>query len=71
MLTWPTDTGSGGFTHQFFRAAQSRDELIEQRDAIAGWARMSYGWMGRSPGLQGLADEHAWGQPPILRQVLR
>src|SRR6059058_2089607 len=48
-LTWPTDTGSGGYTHKFFRAARSREELIAQRDAIAQWARMSYGWMGRSP----------------------
>ena len=49
VLTSPTDTGSGGFTHKFFRVARSRDELIAQRDAIAQWARMSYGWMGRSP----------------------
>jgi len=49
ILTWSTDTGSGGFTHKFFRAARSRDELIAQRDAIAQWARLSYGWMGRSP----------------------
>src|SRR6476660_5214866 len=49
LLTSPTDTGSGGYTHKFFRAAHSRDELTEQRDAIAQWARMSYGWMGRSP----------------------
>ena len=49
VLTAPTDTGSGGFTHKFFRAARSREELISQRDAIAHWARMSYGWMGRSP----------------------
>src|SRR3981081_4372680 len=49
LLTSPTDTGSGGFTHKFFRAARSREELIAQRDAIAQWARMSYGWMGRSP----------------------
>src|SRR5215472_6667814 len=49
VLTWPTDTGSGGYTHKFFRAARSREELIAQRDAIAQWARMSYGWMGRSP----------------------
>src|SRR4249919_803023 len=49
LLTSPTDTGSGGYTHKFFRAAHSRDELIAQRDAIAAWARMSYGWMGRSP----------------------
>src|SRR3979411_1186999 len=49
LLTSPTDTGSGGFTHKFFRAAHSREELIAQRDAIAQCARMSYAWMGRSP----------------------
>jgi 4-hydroxyphenylacetate 3-monooxygenase len=49
ILTAPTDTGSGGFTHKFFRVAHSRDDLVAQRDAIAQWARMSYGWMGRSP----------------------
>src|SRR5499427_8343092 len=49
LLTSTTDTGSGGFTHKFFRAARSRDDLMAQRDAIAHWARLSYGWMGRSP----------------------
>src|ERR1700750_3433273 len=49
LLTSPTDTGSGGYTHKFYRAARSGEELTEQRDAIAQWARMSYGWMGRSP----------------------
>src|SRR5213592_271497 len=49
VLTTATDTGSGGYTHKFFRAARSREELIAQRNAIAQWARMSYGWMGRSP----------------------
>jgi 4-hydroxyphenylacetate 3-monooxygenase len=49
LLTSPTDTGSGGYTHKFFRVARSREDLIGQRDAIAQWARMSYGWMGRSP----------------------
>src|SRR5438093_1757467 len=48
-LTCPTDTGSGTFTHKFFRVARSREELLGARDAIAHWARMSYGWMGRSP----------------------
>ncbi len=48
-LTSPTDTGSGGFTHRFFRVARSREDLIGQREAIADWARMSYGWMGRTP----------------------
>src|ERR671939_796309 len=48
-LTCPTDTGSGGFTHKFFRVARSREDLIAQREAIAHWARMTYGWMGRTP----------------------
>jgi 4-hydroxyphenylacetate 3-monooxygenase len=49
VLTAQTDTGSGGYTHKFFKAARSRDDVIAQRDAIAAWARISYGWMGRSP----------------------
>src|ERR1043165_1370334 len=49
VLTCPTDTGSGSFTHKFYRVARSREELVGQRDAIAHWARLSYGWMGRSP----------------------
>jgi 4-hydroxyphenylacetate 3-monooxygenase len=49
ILTCPTDTGSGGFTHKFFRVARSREDLIGQREAIAHWARMTYGWMGRTP----------------------
>jgi 4-hydroxyphenylacetate 3-monooxygenase len=49
LLVSPTDTGSGGFTHKFFRVARSREDVVGQRDAIAAWARMSYGWMGRSP----------------------
>src|SRR5262245_32664189 len=49
VLTAETDTGSGGYTHRFFKAARSRQDLIGQRDAIAAWARITYGWMGRSP----------------------
>ena len=49
LLTTQTDTGSGGYTHKFFKYAKSSDELFEQRDAIAEWAKMSYGWMGRTP----------------------
>ena len=47
-LTSPTDTGSGGYTHKFFRVARSADDLVTQQGAIADWARMSYGWMGRT-----------------------
>ena len=49
VLTATTDTGSGGYTHKFFKAAASREDVIAQRDAIAAWARISYGWMSRSP----------------------
>ncbi len=49
ILTAPTDTGDGGYTHKFFKAARSREDLLAQRDAIAAWARITYGWMGRSP----------------------
>jgi len=49
VLTAPTDTGNGGFTHRFFRVAHSSKDIVGDRDAIAEWARMNYGWMGRSP----------------------
>src|SRR5579871_4915737 len=49
VLTADTDTGSGGYTHKFFKVAHSREDVVAQRDAIAAWARISYGWMGRSP----------------------
>jgi aromatic ring hydroxylase len=49
ILTCPTDTGSGGYTMRFFRAARSAGDLVGDRDAIAAWARLTYGWMGRSP----------------------
>jgi 4-hydroxyphenylacetate 3-monooxygenase len=49
VLTAPTDTGSDGYTHKFFKAARSAADVVAQRDAIAAWARLSYGWMGRSP----------------------
>ncbi len=48
-VTTATDTGNGGVTMPFFKAPTSSDDLIKERDAIAEWARMTYGWMGRSP----------------------
>src|SRR5258707_6953373 len=50
VLTAKTDTGSDGYTHKFFKAARSREDVIAQRDAIAAWARIPYGWTGSSPG---------------------
>ena len=49
LLTCPTDTGSGGYTHRFFRVPRSRDDLRGAQAAIAEWSRMTYGWMGRTP----------------------
>jgi 4-hydroxyphenylacetate 3-monooxygenase len=48
-LTVPTDTGNGGFTHPFFKAPRSAADLITSRDAIVGWQRLVYGFMGRTP----------------------
>lgn len=48
-LTCPTDTGNGGITMPFFKTPTCSDDLLRERDAIATWARMTYGWMGRSP----------------------
>lgn len=44
-----TDTGSGGYTHRFFQAPKTTEDMVASRDAIAEWARVTYGWMGRSP----------------------
>lgn len=49
VLTAPTDTGNGGFTHPFFKIGYNADDLVAQRDAIAAWQRMVFGWMGRTP----------------------
>ncbi|RCW45748.1 4-hydroxyphenylacetate 3-monooxygenase [Halopolyspora algeriensis] len=49
VLTTPTDTGNNGFTHPFFRTPYTSEDLFADRNAIAEWAKISYGWMGRSP----------------------
>ncbi len=51
-LCWNADTGSGGYTHKFFRVAKSADDLRQQRDAIAEWSRLSYRLDGPYPQLQ-------------------
>ena len=45
----PTDTGNGGMTHAFFKAPKTLEETIAGRNAIAEWAKLTYGWMGRAP----------------------
>lgn len=44
-----TDTGSGGKTHPFFKVPHSSEDLQDAKKAIEKWARMTYGWLGRSP----------------------
>jgi len=48
-LTVPTDTGNGSFTHAYFKAPKTGEDLLAGRNAIAEWARITYGWLGRSP----------------------
>ena len=48
-LTTETDTGNGAFTHRFYKVPRTTEELVATRDAITSWARLTYGWMGRSP----------------------
>ena len=47
VLTTPTPSGS--FTHKFYMPSKSAEEQVAARDAIAEWARLTYGWIGRSP----------------------
>jgi 4-hydroxyphenylacetate 3-monooxygenase len=47
ILTCPTEWG--GFTQRYFVAPRSAEDLVACRDAIAAWARITYGWLGRSP----------------------
>ena len=47
VLTESTEWG--GFTHRYFRAPTTVEEQVAGRDAIAAWARLTYGWLGRSP----------------------
>jgi aromatic ring hydroxylase len=47
LLTCPTEWG--GFTHRYFVAPRSAEDLVAARDAIAAWSRLTWGWLGRSP----------------------
>ena len=49
VLTTETDTGSGGYTHRYFRVPMSWEDQLAGRDAIAAWARLTYGFLGRAP----------------------
>ncbi len=43
-------TAPEGFrTHRYFMSSYSSDDLFRGRDALAHWARMTFGFMGRTP----------------------
>ncbi len=45
-----TDIDPDGYrTHRYFMPSRSSEDLLHARDAIAHWARLSYGFMGRTP----------------------
>src|SRR5207248_866613 len=48
-LLVPTDTGNGGMTHAYFKCPRNVEESVAGRDAIAEWAKLCYGWLGRAP----------------------
>lgn len=48
-LLVPTDTGNGGMTQAYFKAPKTVAESVAGRDAIAEWAKITYGWLGRAP----------------------
>ena len=52
VLTVPLESGTG-YTHRFFTTPHSAEDLVADQAAIALWARMSYGWMGRGPDYKG------------------
>ncbi|MEV5573187.1 4-hydroxyphenylacetate 3-hydroxylase N-terminal domain-containing protein [Spirillospora sp. NPDC052269] len=52
LLTVPREDGEG-YTHRFFTTPHSAEDLVGDQAAIAHWARMSYGWMGRGPDYKG------------------
>ena len=65
----PTDTGNGGMTHAFFKAPKSLEDLLPGRNAIAEWAKITYGWIGRCTRLQGVVPGDARRQCRVLRSL--
>jgi 4-hydroxyphenylacetate 3-monooxygenase len=74
-ITTDTDTGNGSFTHKFFKVPRTTEDLIGGRDAITEWAKISYGWMGRSPdykaSLTGTLGANADFYAPYQENALR
>ena len=69
-LTTETDTGSGGYHPQVLSARRETPRRWSAaRDAIAEWARITYGWIGRSPDYKAAFHGDARRQLGFLRAV--
>ncbi|PBC78719.1 2-isocyano-7-hydroxycoumarin 6-hydroxylase [Streptomyces sp. TLI_235] len=67
MMT-TVDRYTGARVHRFFTPAHSAEDLVKARDAIEHWARLSYGFMNRTPDykasfMAGLAVTHSFYEP--------
>ncbi|MFJ6612837.1 4-hydroxyphenylacetate 3-hydroxylase family protein [Streptomyces sp. NPDC091289] len=67
-LMTTVDRYTGARVHRFFTPAHSGEELLKARDAIEHWARLSYGFMNRTPDykasfMAGLANTHDFYEP--------
>jgi len=54
IMRAPLRDGSG-WTHSAFQAPRTLAESLQQKEAYALWARIGYGWLGRSPDFVGAA----------------
>src|SRR6202161_756034 len=55
-------------THRFFMPSYTTQDLLDAREAVATWSRMSYGYMGRTPDYKAsfmatLGADPDWYQP--------
>ena len=68
IICTPTDIGNGGYTHKFFMAPRSVEDMVGGRDAIAEWARVTYGWMGRAPDYKAAFLATLGGNPDFYKR---
>ena len=71
VLTAPTDTGSSGYTHKFFKAARSREDVHRPTRRHRRLGPHHLRLARPQPGLQGRFPQHARRQRRILWQVRR
>jgi 4-hydroxyphenylacetate 3-monooxygenase len=63
VLTCPTESHPSARTLRTFRVARSSEDLVATQQAIAHWARMTYGWMGRTPDYKASLTNTFGGNP--------